>query len=42
MNDQTLIFAMVLDVFRDLNRIGFYMMWEALEALVYMYGDRNE
>lgn len=42
MNDQTLIFAMVLDVMRDTNRIGLYAMWEAIEALVYMYGDKEE
>ena len=40
MNDQTLIFAMILDVMRDTNRIGLYMMWEASESLVYMYGDK--
>lgn len=42
MNDQTLIYSMVLDVFRDTNRIGFHMMWEAIESLVYMYGDKPE
>ena len=39
-NDQTLIFSMILDVMRDTNRIGLYMMWEAIESLVYMYGDK--
>ena len=37
--DETLIYAMVLDVFRDVNRIGLHLMWDALEALVYMYGE---
>lgn len=37
--DQELIYPMVLDVFRDADRIGLCVAWDAIESLVYMYGD---
>lgn len=37
--DQELIYPMIEDVVLDAPFTGLKMMWDAIESLVYMYGD---
>ena len=39
--NQELIYPMILSVFRDIPFIGTARAWDAIEALVYMYGDES-
>ena len=42
MMNQELVFPMLESVLRDAPFIGLKMAWEAIESLVYMYGDGDK